>query len=41
MHGLLVVSNTEMDRADAQLAGLIHSSTRIDGVGYSITIFRR
>jgi len=41
VHGLLVVSNTEMDRADAQLTGLIHSSTRIDQVGYSITIFKR
>jgi hypothetical protein len=41
VHGLLVVSNTEMDRADAHLTDLIHSSTRIDEVGYSITIFKR
>jgi len=41
VHGLLVVSNTERDRADAHLADLIGSSTRLEDVGHSITIFQR
>jgi 4-amino-4-deoxy-L-arabinose transferase-like glycosyltransferase len=41
VHGLLVVSNTERDRADAQLAALIGSSRRLEDVGHSITIYRR
>ena len=41
VHGLLVVSDSSIDRADAQLASLIASSTRIDEVGHSITIYRR
>ncbi len=41
VHGLLVVSNTERDRADEHLADLIESSKRLEDVGHSITIFRR
>jgi dolichyl-phosphate-mannose-protein mannosyltransferase len=41
VHGLLVVSNTERDRADQHLADLIGSSTRVEDVGHSITIYRR
>lgn len=41
VHGLLVVSDSAIDRADARLRALIDGSTRIDDVGHSITIFRR
>jgi Dolichyl-phosphate-mannose-protein mannosyltransferase len=41
VHGLLVVSNTERDRADEHLADLIGSSRRLEDVGHSITIFER
>ncbi|MFY1634963.1 phospholipid carrier-dependent glycosyltransferase [Solwaraspora sp. WMMB335] len=39
--GLLVVSNSAIAKADDRLAALIGGSTPIDGVGHSITIFRR
>jgi hypothetical protein len=39
--GLLVVSDTSIDKADARLAALIGRSRRIGEVGHSITIFRR
>jgi 4-amino-4-deoxy-L-arabinose transferase-like glycosyltransferase len=41
VRGLLVVSNTSIVRADPPLEALIATSTRIDDVGHSITIFRR
>jgi 4-amino-4-deoxy-L-arabinose transferase-like glycosyltransferase len=41
VHGLLVVSDDWVDKATGQLAALIDSSTPIDEVGYSITIYRR
>ncbi len=39
--GLLVVSDTAIDKADARLAALLATSRRIDDVGHSMTIFRR
>jgi 4-amino-4-deoxy-L-arabinose transferase-like glycosyltransferase len=41
VRGLLVVSNSCIDKPDGRLAVLIDSSTQIDDVGHSITIFRR
>jgi hypothetical protein len=41
VRGLLVVSDDAIDMADAQLRGLIASSTAVGEVGHSITIFRR
>ncbi|WP_394619893.1 phospholipid carrier-dependent glycosyltransferase [Lentzea sp. JNUCC 0626] len=41
VHGLLVVSNTAIAKADAALRELLDSSVPIDVVGHSITIFRR
>jgi hypothetical protein len=41
VHGLLVVSNTSIDKADRRLASMIASSTPIDEVGHSISIYRR
>lgn len=41
VRGLLVVSDTAIAKADDRLAALIASSTPIDEVGHSITIFRR
>jgi hypothetical protein len=41
VHGLLVVSDAWIDKADGRLAALVDSSTPIDEVGHSITIFRR
>jgi hypothetical protein len=41
VHGLLVVSDTSVAKADGRLAALLHGSTPIDEVGHSITIFRR
>jgi hypothetical protein len=41
VHGLLVVSDSRIARANARLTALINSSTPIDEVGHSITIFRR
>ncbi|MGW5664839.1 phospholipid carrier-dependent glycosyltransferase [Streptomyces sp. NPDC003758] len=41
VHGLLVVSDTSIAKADARLKQLIRGSRAIDDVGHSITIFRR
>ncbi|WP_405915324.1 MULTISPECIES: ArnT family glycosyltransferase [unclassified Streptomyces] len=41
VHGLLVVSDTAIDKADARLKALIRTSRRVDEVGHSITLFRR
>ncbi|MET9633372.1 glycosyltransferase family 39 protein [Lentzea sp. NPDC006480] len=41
VRGLLVVSDTAIAKADQRLAWLIASSTPIDEVGHSITIYRR
>ncbi|MFJ5302979.1 phospholipid carrier-dependent glycosyltransferase [Streptomyces sp. NPDC088350] len=41
VHGLLVVSDTSIDKARGELAELIDSSRPIDQVGHSITIYRR
>jgi hypothetical protein len=41
VHGLLVVSDSRLDRADDRLAALINGSKPIDEVGHSITIYRR
>jgi hypothetical protein len=41
VHGLLVVSDSLIAKADAHLRSLLDSSTPIDEVGHSITIFRR
>lgn len=41
VRGLLVVSNTAIAKADGALRELIDTSTPIDVVGHSITIFRR
>jgi hypothetical protein len=41
VHGLLVVSDTSIDKARGRLAELIDSSRPIDQVGHSITIYRR
>ncbi|MFF3611792.1 ArnT family glycosyltransferase [Streptomyces sp. NPDC002580] len=41
VHGLLVVSDTSIDKADARLKALLATSRRIDEVGHSITLFRR
>ncbi len=41
VHGLLVVSDTAIDKARGNLAELIDSSRSIDQVGHSITIYRR
>ncbi|MEU0877417.1 phospholipid carrier-dependent glycosyltransferase [Lentzea sp. NPDC005914] len=41
VRGLLVVSDTAIAKADDRLAALVASSTPIDEVGHSITIFRR
>ncbi|WP_245886620.1 ArnT family glycosyltransferase [Umezawaea tangerina] len=41
VHGLLVVSDSSIAKADDRLAALIRGSTAIDAVGHSITIFRR
>ncbi|MFJ9896385.1 ArnT family glycosyltransferase [Streptomyces sp. NPDC091280] len=41
VHGLLVVSDTSIDKARGKLAELIDSSRPIDQVGHSITIYRR
>jgi len=41
VRGLLVVSDSAIAKADAQLTALIDSSTPIDEVGHSITIYRR
>jgi hypothetical protein len=40
VHGLLVVSDSSIARADARLTALIDTATPIDDVGHSITIFR-
>ncbi|WP_240521694.1 ArnT family glycosyltransferase [Amycolatopsis vastitatis] len=41
VHGLLVVSDSAVAKADSRLATLIQGSTPVDEVGHSITIFRR
>lgn len=41
VHGLLVVSDSQIDKAEGRLAALIHGSMPIDEVGHSITIYRR
>jgi hypothetical protein len=41
VHGLLVVSDTAIDKADRRLKALIAGSRPVEHVGYSITIFRR
>jgi 4-amino-4-deoxy-L-arabinose transferase-like glycosyltransferase len=41
IHGLLVISDDAIDKANSRLRALINSSTPIDEVGHSITIFRR
>jgi hypothetical protein len=41
VRGLLVVSDTSIDKADRRLKALIAGSRRVEHVGYSITIFRR
>jgi 4-amino-4-deoxy-L-arabinose transferase-like glycosyltransferase len=41
VHGLLVVSDSWIDKAHGRLAALINSSKPIDEVGHSITIYRR
>ena len=41
VHGILAVSDDAIDKAGAPLRSLIATSTPIDQVGHSITIFRR
>jgi len=41
VHGVLAISDDAIDKADAPLKALIATSTPIDEVGHSITIFRR
>ncbi|WP_207946388.1 phospholipid carrier-dependent glycosyltransferase [Actinomadura sp. 7K507] len=41
VRGLLVVSNSWIAKSDPRLTPLIATGERIDGVGHSITIFRR
>ena len=41
VHGLLVVSDTAIDKARGRLRTLIDTSRPIDEVGHSITIYRR
>ncbi|NUR63902.1 MAG: phospholipid carrier-dependent glycosyltransferase, partial [Catenulispora sp.] len=41
VRGLLVVSDTAIAKADERLKALIATSSPIDSVGHSITIFRR
>lgn len=41
VRGLLVVSDTAIAKADDRLKALIATSTPVDSVGHSITIFRR
>jgi 4-amino-4-deoxy-L-arabinose transferase-like glycosyltransferase len=41
VRGLLVVSDSRIDRPDPRLTALLNTSTPIDEVGYSITIYRR
>ncbi|TQK42726.1 dolichyl-phosphate-mannose-protein mannosyltransferase [Streptomyces sp. SLBN-118] len=41
VHGLLVVSDSSIAKADARLTALIEGSRPIEEIGHSITIFRR
>ncbi|MFS8204034.1 glycosyltransferase family 39 protein [Streptomyces sp. CWNU-52B] len=41
VHGLLVVSDSAAAKADGRLAALLDTSTPIDEVGHSITLYRR
>ncbi|MFF3563823.1 ArnT family glycosyltransferase [Streptomyces sp. NPDC002574] len=41
VHGLLVVSDSSVAKAEGRLAALLEGATAIDEVGHSITIYRR
>jgi len=41
VHGLLVVSDSAIAKADDRLGFLLRTSTPLDDVGHSITIHRR
>ncbi|KAA0940575.1 ArnT family glycosyltransferase [Streptomyces apricus] len=41
VHGLLVVSDSAVAKADGRLAALLATSTPVDEVGHSITLYRR
>ena len=41
VHGLLVVSNSPAAKADGRVAALLDTSTPVDDVGHSITIYQR
>ncbi|MDQ1040914.1 hypothetical protein QFZ75_007330 [Streptomyces sp. V3I8] len=41
VHGLLVVSDSAAAKADGRLAALLATSTPVDEVGHSITVYRR
>jgi len=41
VHGILAVSDDAIDKADAQLKALIATSTPVEDVGHSITVFSR
>jgi hypothetical protein len=41
VHGLLVVSDSSIAKADDRLRRLLDGSTPVDAIGHSITIFRR
>nr|WP_260333797.1 glycosyltransferase family 39 protein [Streptomyces sp. REN17] len=41
VHGLLVVSGSAAAKADGRLAALLDTSTPVDDVGHSITLYRR
>ena len=41
VHGVLAISDDAIDKADGRLKALIVTSTPVDEVGHSITIFRR
>ncbi|MFD9445704.1 phospholipid carrier-dependent glycosyltransferase [Streptomyces sp. NPDC060006] len=41
VHGLFVVSNSSAAKADGRLAALLDTSTPVDDVGHSITVYRR
>ncbi|MFF3488828.1 phospholipid carrier-dependent glycosyltransferase [Streptomyces sp. NPDC002701] len=41
VHGLLVVSDSAAAKADGRLAALLDTSTPVDEVGHSITLYRR
>jgi hypothetical protein len=41
VHGLLAVSDSSLAKADGRLAALLDTSTPVDEVGHSITVYRR